>query len=503
MANAKKSRDFVADYYDVFNEEVKQFLDPFAGNDYELEGSRIHMDSKVCWFEDHERADEPVSSSEVESESADSEDSDDDEERYETAEEYQEESVEKSDGATVSLGTFWSVSEKIIFFHCLSRYSIHCLDEWRDRLPHKSKFEILVYYRVLKENLDHLKRFGNKLSGILSRADLPIAYEMDEFYVELEERISGKVRLEYEKPAPDSHTGDESSLLALDNWNKRWLPIYSKTRVEELTPACFQPLPFSQDAINLLTRRCIDYTRRLVTTVILSEIEKICVPVAMFQEQDHQSAAHHEDQTLVISHSKKGFPHVITKESIVNAVYALRQEGFEAPTLAETVVRTIQKFELKHEENGKLFKNRFVTRSLMPSLLESLGSPTALPTSSSEPTEKRQDVALINKLYKLNGGKPPSKKRRIAELQDGFIQDDELHRMDNPLELQLCDWETQMMDAADQRQSRRHQHIMMAYLAGDTTALTIEPPTTTREATTCPIPAIPATMINRFLHSNT
>ncbi|QLL31942.1 hypothetical protein HG536_0C01090 [Torulaspora globosa] len=502
MVNEKKSRDLLADYFDVFNEEVKQFLDPYASNDYELEGSHIHIDSKVSWFEDNKKTEDTASVSELESESESDDAADSyDDERYQTAEEYQEETPRRDGDNGGSMGSFWSVAEKIMFFHCLSRYSIHGLDEWRERLPSKSKFEILVYYRVLKENLNRLKTLGGSFRRILSRAELPIAYEMDEFYVSLEERMSARVRLETDTPAVDSEP-DESGLISFENWNKRWMPIYSKTRAEELTPACYQPLPFSQDAMDFLTQRCIEYTRRLLTTAILTDMEKVSIPTALFRGQEEEANA--DDRTIVFSNPKKYFPHVVTKESIVNAVYLLRQEGFDAPTLPETILRTIKKFDLEHDEDGRLFRSKSLTASLVPSLLESF-SVTGLPLSRQEAVghpDEELDLPLIKKLYRLNGGKPPHKKRRIEQPEDHFLQDDELDRMDNPLELELCDWETQLLDAADMRESRLHQHRLIAYFTGDTTPLTVEANTTLQDIKS-PIPLVPTTMIKRYMHSNT
>ncbi|QLQ82350.1 hypothetical protein HG537_0H01110 [Torulaspora globosa] len=495
MVNGKKSRDVLADYFDVFNREVKQFLDPFASNDYELEGSYVHIGSKVCWFEDNGGIDDTGSVSEADSDELT--DSSDDE--YETAEEYQEESVRRVEDSNGLMGSFWSVSEKIMFFHCLSRYSIHGLDEWRDRIPTKSKFEILVYYKVLRENLNRLKKIGGNFRRILSRAELPIAYEMDEFYISLEERMSARVRLETDTPATDPDDGG-NGLISFENWNKRWRPIYSKTRIEELTPACYLPLPFSQDAIDFLTKRCIEYTRRVLTTAILTDMEKVSIPTALFRGQ--QEEANTDDRTIVFSNPKKYFPHVVTKESILNAVYLLRQEGFNAPTLPETILNTINKFELQHDEDGRLFRTKSLTTSLVPSLLETF-SINGLPVSRQEPitTDQELDLALVKKLYKLNGGKPPLKKRRIED-QDSFLEDDELDRMDNPLELELCDWETKILDVADMRESRLHQHTLIAYLTGDTTPVTMEPNTTQQDMKS-PIPLVPTKMIKRYLHSNT
>lgn len=497
MSSGIKGYDLLADYFDVFNEEVRQFFDPFASNDGSLRSSRVHMDSRVRWLQDNIGIQKSYDDSDIDSdETVDS----DDESSYETAEEYEEE-IDKS-GGIEPLGTFWSSSEKTLFFHCLSRYSIHRFEEWRDQLPAKSKFEIMVYYKVLQDNLNLLKRSDMKrFGGILSRTELPIAYEMDEFFIDFEEEMSARIRLEADKKYTEEEESD--GLISLENWNKRWLPIYSRTAIEELSPVCKEPLPFSQDAIVFLTKCCKDYTKRVLTSALLNGLEKVSVPTAMFCEKEDLP---NDDLTVTHGKSSNHFPRIVTKETIANAVTLLKQEGFETPTLGETVLRTLEKFQLKYQEKGKLFKNKHVTMSLVSSLISNfpIANTTAYHDKNESHRDPPLDLIIAQKLHKLNGGPPPRKKQRLAAATRRFPEDDTLDRIDNPLELDLCDWETQLIDAADTRKSRVYQHTLLAYFSRNTEPLDLKTLTTDLDmASSCPVPSLTSSMVNRYLHTNT
>lgn len=491
MSNSHNKGDLVANYFDVFNQEVRQFLDPHAHRDYDIRGSRIHIDSRVKWLQEKDKVRE--SEGDID---------------YESAEDEEIEVEKKINDC--ALGTYWTASEKRMFFHCLSRYSIHRLEEWRGRLMNKSKFEILVYYEVLKKNLDCLKKSDMKnFGGILSRMEVPIAYEMDEFFISFEESMCGKVRTEMDT-APIDVNQDEY-LISLKNWNKRWLPIYSKTAIEELSPVCKEPLPVSKECLNFLTECCRVYTKKLLWYAVLSDIERASVSRDIFSNKEKSASSDSDDLVITNNQSHSSFPHIVTKESIFKALGLLKQEGYKAPTLGETILQTLEKFQLKHQENGKLFKNQKVAMSLVPSFLQNATiSSTFLNTpkrTMKENSKDSPDFLIARKLYKLNGGNG-HKRRRMSpeELLDRFAEDDEMDRIDNPLELQLCDWETQFMDDTDTHKSLAYQHALLLYFSGEPqTDYTIPHPTSTETnpIQECPIPSLSTSLINRFLYTNT
>lgn len=486
----------MADYFDVFNNDVQQFLEP--SDDRELRGSHIHVDSKVKWLEESE-VNEPLDSELEEDDASDDGDlasgsessssSDESDSRYFTAEESAGEEERKVRPRSSSLGSYWTASEKSTFFNCLSRYSIHRLDEWRAKLPLKSKLEILMYYRVLRYNLQALQK-SNMFGGLLSNEEFPIAYEMDEFYLQFEEFMSRQIRIEYEQPSAVM----EDSIVSIDNWNRRWRAIYCKTAIEELVPVSSEPLPYSGEAVQFLTSCAKAYTKRLLWYAVLNELDKLSISKRLlFPEEEMFS-----NDDLVIEASDNQLPHVVTQSSIYKAVNILKQEGFNTPTLPETVLRTLEKFEVEPTPNGKLFKNRQVTMSLLPTL-EQHGavSPLSIEHQQDRPHHDAELNRIHKKLYTLHHGK----KRKIEE---SFVQDDPLNCIDNPLEFELCDWETQRMEASDKRKSTLYQHALMAYY-NDTqenklTQLQAPP---SEDIKPCSVPKIPTSLLNQFLHSNT
>lgn len=85
-----------------------------------------------------------------------------------------------------SLGVEWDSEEKETFFWCLSRYSIHRVEEWRPLLPRKSAMEILGYYKLLRRAS---ARASSRKAGD-DEGSAPIAYEMSSGWVALETQLS-------------------------------------------------------------------------------------------------------------------------------------------------------------------------------------------------------------------------------------------------------------------------------------------------------------------------
>lgn len=562
-------RDIVADYYDVFNNEVKRFMEPRI--DYDLKGSHIHVDSKVKSLEESQREEEEEEEEEKEEEededneeselsstgqdsanddeSSDESDENDDNQpsdsesdsRYVTAEESADEKEAGSNGSrNFTLGTFWSSREKSMFFRCLSRYSIHRLDEWHVKLPSKSKFDILLYHKVLKDNLLELQR-RNLVGNLVANEDFPIAYEMDEFYLEWEEFMSRQVRIEYERPMSgnleegegeeeddeeeeeeeekeeddegeeqgevedeeedeeedEQGEGKEEELISIENWNKRWRAIYCKTGIEELRPLSSEPLPYSEESFELLTKCAKAYTKRLLWFTILQDLEKLSVS----RRSLFPDAPLAKNDDLVLHASDEQLPHVITHSSVLKALNTLKQEGYYTPTIPETILRTLEKFQVEPKPKGKLFRNHQITMSLLPSLLQqgSLDSlPLHLPNSDPSSPVEHEPNMIHKKLYTIQHGK-----RR--KMNDSFIEDDPFDSIENPLEIDLCDWEAQLLDAKDLKLSKLHQHMLLTYYnpAKISSNIQLESESPDQAQEPCPIDKMPSTLLNLFMHSNT
>lgn len=141
--------------------------------------------------------------------------------------------ADEEDDEVVEIGTHWSSVEKRKFFRYLSRYSIHRLDEWYVLFNgSKSKQEVLLYYEVLKKNLVLLKE--KNADGLVRFEEYPIAYEVDDNFIEFEEHMSQRLverdNLAYfceDGPTTDAH--DE--LINVDRWNSRWRVLYGKSKV--------------------------------------------------------------------------------------------------------------------------------------------------------------------------------------------------------------------------------------------------------------------------------
>lgn len=507
MVTARNGRDLISEYFDVFNGEVRQFLDPLSFDHYDLRGSHVHVNSRVKRLQ--EKTDDDEDDFEI--------DEFDDMDGVYGTEDHNSgnERGEDPNGMGSYLGSYWSAAEKSIFFHCLARYSIHRLDEWRERLASKSKFEILIYYEVLNRNLTQLKRSDMKnFGGILSRMELPIAYEVDEFFVSFEETMSRTIRMELEPlPLPEDAKDEQDCLISFDNWSKRWRPLYSKANIEEIAPVSKDPLQFSQKAKDFLVECCRDYTRRLVTCTILTDFEKNSIYKDAIFKKNVDDIPDGDDIVVSRSPQTKICPHIVNKDHVSRAISLFKFEGHRVPTLGDTVLRTIDKFELRHDNEGKLFKNNKITMSLLPTLLHNATSPMTFfqdprTKNSSEDDLDESDLSIAKKLYRLSGGKL-KKRRKLSETDlDQFVEDDKLNRLDNLLELQLCDWETDKMDSQDLRRSQAYQHTLLAYFSDtnreDQQIIQLEPENPLHNESAHPIiHKLPASMINRFLHSNT
>lgn len=164
----------------------------------------------------------------------------------------------------VSLGVEWDSEEKETFFWCLSRYSIHRVEEWRPLLPRKSAMEILGYYKLLRRAS---ARASSRRAGDGEGAQ-PIAYEMSSGWVALETKLSEAAgEAAGEPPATeegDAEAESEGALIDYDSWRRRWEAIYSHSRIAEIRPLPRHALPLSRSAAGALERSVRRYTRVLL-----------------------------------------------------------------------------------------------------------------------------------------------------------------------------------------------------------------------------------------------
>ncbi|CEP61406.1 Rrn5p LALA0_S03e02146g [Lachancea lanzarotensis] len=447
-----EAHNVISDYFLVFNNELRRFLDPLWCRS-QLSSSYLHVNSQAKWLnmgvlESAERVD--FSDGEEENE-----------------EEEEEENEEDREGNYQ--GVFWSCEEKEVFFHHLSRSSIHRLDDWAQFLPQKSKFEIMAYHEVLRRNLQELKNLDTKRHGaILTKMDFPIAYEMDEFFVALEENIANAVD---EEQAAEYESSESSfdGIINFENWSKRWNPIYSKTGIEELQPASRTALPFSQESQDFLEKCIALQLRKILLYTVLPNLDRKHVSRRnLLKGKPFRVSERPEepDEVVVIGESKSNLPHVVTEEDVWKGLATMRQEGLAAPSLAESVLSTLKKFKLKHKE-GRIFKTHRTAMGVVPRILAHAQAVHDLENSRKEESEsdnaqedsQTEPFAHIHqKLFQLNG------KRKDDQ---SFIVQDKFDQINNPFEKKLCDLETLKLERHDIHLSQQYQHALLAFLQGE------------------------------------
>ncbi|SCW04165.1 LAFE_0H07514g1_1 [Lachancea fermentati] len=442
-------------YYSIYNNEVKVFMDPYTSN-RDLTDSYVHVNSKVKWLEDEMQEGRYYESSSEDENGEPNDKSNDDR----------------------CMGSLWTTQEKQTFFHFLSRYSIHRLDDWYWQLPTKSKFEIITYYEVLRANLDELKRLNTKKhGGILAKKHFPIAYEMDDFFIDFEEEMCNKLMIRNAVGEEATSRSDSMDLINLENWQKRWDSIYSKHGLTEYHPACRIPPQLPEDALQYLLHCVESYTRKLLWYVVLPNLEEKYLPTGLLDDQDrffdelgkiieqknttgNCIAMEITEDEVIAESAKKELPHVVSKEDVSRAITAMRHEGHFAPTLADSVITSLNKFNLKYE-SGKLFKSKSVAMGVVPAVIAKAESAACFlkPCNYSQIKTDLQPLNTIHKrLYNMN-----HKNRNSTS----FIQDDTYNQLDNPLETLLCKLEEQHLEEKDMYDSCIYQHILLQYLSGN------------------------------------
>lgn len=409
-------------YYEWYLNEASQFFDPFACNK-DFRKSSIHKNSRCIYLQRIDQSQSFSARYSSEEESSDDNSSDEDEKPGRTRTENYE------------LGSIWNRKEKQLFFHHLSRHSIHSLDSWCERIPTKSKLEILMYHDVLKENLKLLKNLNTrKHGGILTYKHLPIAYEMNEEWIALEEELSSE-------PIQDNSTADleqppEDGLISWENWYKRWSPVYSRHRLMEYYPSSRQPNIFGKDAKQLLERLAKSYTCKLLREVIIPVLDKKSVPKSSLQNYKILKTSRlrklrsncstldiSDNKDIAIATSNAEFPHVITEQEVINALIRLRlyRRHKHCLTYPESIVESINKFNL-NVQDGKLFKNKNIIKHLQVPLLLNNANIYA------SPLKKTLQFDQDHSKDSTDNYEPSSSKQALEMQLDGAIDHDDMER---------------------------------------------------------------------------
>lgn len=464
------THDAVRRYYAMYNGELEEFFEVVSDDISELRTSVIHARSE-CQYIQRERSEgEGQSEGQGEGQSEDEDESKRDEEEYEEC------------------GTLWEAAEKRAFFRLLSRYSIHRVAEWRHMIPSKSLAEICMYYNVLKRNTQLLR--GRKSKGLLRVRDLPIAYEVDEPFVEMEEYMSAKPLNKYaaaqDVPEPEQKPGHSLlGLISLPRWQHRWKAMYSNAGLPDLYPmsrisAQVHPLAMQyleqlirarlrlllwRTVLPVLPNRSIHRSRLLPksrrTTKTRAKGKKRAEAEAEAEgdistdtEEDIDTDTEEDIDTPLdirngTSAGAEFTPAVISAEHVRRAVRTLqhdaaaaawgvggRRDPFAPATLAESVATTLRKFNVAYAPaSGSVFRDRRIRAGIVPAVLGAV------------------EAAAAAELQ------PLSLPQRATGAEDGA---DEWH--ETPARLARGQREDDACDAEDMRRSRQYSDAVFAYI---------------------------------------
>ncbi|KAL3231046.1 RNA polymerase I-specific transcription initiation factor RRN5 [Nakaseomyces bracarensis] len=474
--------DVVANYFDLFNDETEGFLMPDFWVDEEMAKSKVHVDSKVYALEEEKFVDQMISNEYDSSDDSGNDEVDDDDE-----EEDEDESEEKS--IDYELGSLWTRMEKEKFFYCLSRYSIHRLDEWHLILPNKTKYEILVYYQVLRTNLRRLQSAQRRKNKLLTQIMFPIAYEMSPEFIRLEEAFAQQINDISRKEDREEPDRKAKGLIAYDNWYKRWKPLYANTKIDEITPIATDPLQYDPHAQRYLTQLVKRYTRQLLWYSLLPtlEIKSISKRKVLRHVGDGESHGEEDNDDIVVYRKKKKhkgsvYPHVVTREDVSRAAITMKQENPRYLTLGEQVVDTFRKYEIEHDA-GKMFQNKEIaTQSVLPKLIEHdtlLRQATTRRTvehdrdhyHEHEHHTRTDDVSekerkYYRKIYRLMLNKAPEELTETTTFVEHRAQDVLLlanSALDNPVDIELHREYAEFCDAHDMALSRQHENMVLRH----------------------------------------
>ncbi|CAI4611204.1 BAK_1a_G0035950.mRNA.1.CDS.1 [Saccharomyces cerevisiae] len=269
-----------------------------------------------------------------------------------------------------SLGVDWDSEEKNTFFWCLSRYSIHRVEEWRSLLPRKSAMEILGYYRLLR------RASASARSRKAGDDGAPIAYEMSAEWVALETKLSEAVMAITEGAAEVAdEEGHCEGLIDYESWKRRWVAIYSHSRIAEIRPLPRHALPLSRSATQTLERCVSRYTRTLLWCTALAGMASRSVSARAAESRGHKS-----------------LPTVVTRRQVERAL-CTEARSRDLHVLPRRIALTLRKWELDYPREGKLFRTKEMAHLFLQSQLSRRDAP---PVHQDENQENQENQGQDN-----------------------------------------------------------------------------------------------------------
>jgi len=385
----------------MYNQEVNEFFQIGQTWDYTIRSSRVHYASQVSYVERAQDLRDDDTKSLDREEELDSGNEDEDEDEDDT------------------VGSYWTGHENRLVFKLLSRYSIQRVSEWSHVLHEKSIFEIMEYYKILRSNLRQLRR--QKFKGLVKIADMDIAYDMDEQFIEMEEYMSTKPTKKT-ITMKDTIKPVSSELIDIDNWKKRWNSIYSKSHLEEVQEVRREVVSIDIASVRYMEDLVRQQLRRLLWYTVLPELQHKRISKRSLrallikddpkehkrqrtQEPNSKTEKEEEEEEVVEihhSHKKKKkkniainedhtpfYPTVITSAEVDKAITVMKNERNtkHTQTLGESVMDTINKYEIHYRPiDGNIFRKRSVRESIIPEMVHQTTSlTTAINSNTTEP----------------------------------------------------------------------------------------------------------------------
>ncbi|ODV63256.1 Rrn5p ASCRUDRAFT_93757 [Ascoidea rubescens DSM 1968] len=225
-------------------------------------------------------------------------------------------------------GTLWSPEEKEIFFHYLSRYSIHNLDMIKTHLPNKSESEIICYYTLLKNNLKMYKSRKTVFKRLIKYNEMPIAYEMSEAFIDLEENQASCIITYENKKALQSNI-EENGLLITRNLDILTKKLYMQNNLKELKD---YKVFMKDNQYPKLTSGCCNFLVEIITKKVYSIISQVIqTKLLKLWKNDNQLSLielsqkgfEFEAEEEKGKEKEKGLSFKMTQRDIYNSIYEL------------------------------------------------------------------------------------------------------------------------------------------------------------------------------------
>lgn len=386
-------------------------------------------------------------------------------------------------------GTNWNVEEKERFFNGLARYSIHRIDELENLIQTKSQVEIMNYYNLLKNELNWMKKKSKRrqfkisiggenyrqfrrikwMKKLLRYNELPIAYEVSESLIRMEEIQAGNInKREYYVSSKLNQFNRESMkeyrkeeieknrLIKIDNANDL-SKIYNQNNIFE---ECGNATPLEQSPV-------INFQSVILLEEMIKSItEKIILKLIEMKSRQH---------FVGLTPHKMKFP----KEFIINPVDIIN---------ASKILKLFETPQLGYEStsnDGKAPKLSYYFQYLIKSLNLQVSKGDRFIKKNSRVWEPEISGKFLQMIPNFRMGEEfirdpeelmqirlaPKRQQTNFKILERFIDDlprsmyeDQNSQEDILIEEEIIRRETDKIDEEDKRQSLEYEHMLLSMM---------------------------------------